>query len=116
MVEWKKYTPNCHPTKTGRYLTLYADMTKEVFPCIDFYFKKGDLMYTKNSNKDTIVERLYDSLFNPELEVNANESGFYELDEEYSHRIMPDFWAECPEPPEGYHYEHKKAMMWSEEE
>jgi hypothetical protein len=68
----------------------------------------------RKSDKDTFEEKIFDVLFNPELEIIAPESGFYEVDEEHAHRIMPDFWAECPEPPEGYSYD--VDGLWGEEE
>ena len=94
------------PKKSGRYLTITTNPSAddEGFMEISDFFKKDDVILTKSSQIDgTPEERLLDTLFNPDLEVRAEEDGFYALSatDEHYWRVYPAYWAEKPEFPDG---------------
>lgn len=105
---WRKFTPECHPMQTGRYLVIFCDPDHKDkgFPDVCDWFEKGDVILCKRSQLDgTPEERLLDSILNPDLQVKADMSWFYCIhdgdDDEYAWKVKPTYWAEYPEFPEG---------------
>jgi len=66
---------------------------------------KGDVLTCGEPEVEgSAEERLLDSLLNHE--VKAEKNGFYHVGLDYPEywELMPLFWAELPEAPDGYEY------------
>lgn len=100
------------PKKRGQYLVVIEDdVDNVVFADVENYFKKGDYITTKVSQKPTIAERLYEDLFTDNNNVYAEKDGFYvlhthEFNATYDRVINENplydvYWAELPAAPNG---------------
>ena len=98
------------PKESGQYLVVIDDNCKDYFCSVEHYFKKGDHITTRISDKENFEERVIDTVFNDDLKVIADRDGFYEMldnfDAKYN-KILNDnpyylvLWAELPPAPFG---------------
>ena len=104
-VTWKEY-PTEMPANRGRYMTAFFDPddgTMLLDTC--WFFKRGDIIYSKESPYEgTAEQKLLDSILAPELQVLADNDGFYciadEMDDAWE--VRPLYWADPPAAPEGF--------------
>lgn len=108
--EWIQVTDKL-PQSGEEVLTYYYDTVSERHQ-IDLlsYFKKGDVLYTRidRDPQKTKAKRMLSTLFNKDLEVIAEQDGFYiyEWDEFGDtscrrHKDCIECWQELPEAPKG---------------
>lgn len=98
------------PKKSGQYLVVIDDNCPDYFCSVEHYFKKGDHITTRISDKETYEERILDTIYNDGLKVIADKDGFYELCDNFNarwNRILNEnpyyavYWSELPPAPLG---------------
>lgn len=67
------------PKKAGQYLVMVDADPDVAFAEVMHYFKKGDFITVRDSDKETPEERMKDFFENDDLVVRADRDGFYEL-------------------------------------
>ena len=112
MAEWKKYAEE-HPAEAGDYLVIFDPCGMDtVNAFVESYYKFGDRLYSDSEGPfkgNTAEEKLLDQIMNHQ--VIAMKEGFYHIEmdldtgEESASEIVPMWWAELPEPPEGFKWD-----------